>query len=155
MKTNYRIKRPTAKLVRYHGKGVSWCEQNKIGPLAYDELSQVLQEVEGCPAKTAISAISAISPEIANKLEKSQFLLKLIKSSVTGGRRAPSKNCNFSKNCEKLEKSQLLLKLITTSVRGGTMYKGAKQKLQFLQFLQKLQKIGEIAVIAKINYDKC
>ena len=78
-------------------------------------------------------------------------LLKLIKSSVTGGRRAPSKNCNFSKNCEKLEKSQLLLKLITTSVRGGTMYKGAQQKLQFLQFLQKLQKIGEIAVFAKIN----
>ena len=28
---------------------------NKIGPLAYDELSQVLQEVQGCPAKTAIS----------------------------------------------------------------------------------------------------
>ena len=24
---------------------------NKIGPLAYDELSQVLQEVQGCPAK--------------------------------------------------------------------------------------------------------
>ena len=68
---------------------------NKIGPLAYDELSQVLQEVEGCPAKTAISAISAISPEIANKLEKSQFLLKLIKSSVTGGRRVPSKNWDF------------------------------------------------------------
>ena len=30
---------------------------NKIGPLAY-ELSQVLQEVQGCSAKTAISAIS-------------------------------------------------------------------------------------------------
>ena len=30
---------------------------NKIGPLAYDELSQVLQEVQGCRAKTAISAI--------------------------------------------------------------------------------------------------
>ena len=75
----------------------------------------MLQEVEGCPAKTAISAISAISPEIANKLEKSRFLLKLIKSSVTGGRRMSSKNCNFFKNCENLEKSQLLLKLITTS----------------------------------------
>ena len=24
---NYRIERLTAKLVRYHGKGVSWCEQ--------------------------------------------------------------------------------------------------------------------------------
>ena len=34
------------------------------------------------------------------KLEKSQFLLKLIKSSGTGGRRLSSKNCNFSKNCE-------------------------------------------------------
>ena len=40
-------------------------------------ISQVVQEVEGCPAKTAISVISAISSEIANKLEKSQFLLRL------------------------------------------------------------------------------
>ena len=81
----------------------------------------MLQEVhiQGCPAKTAISAISAISPEIANKLVKSQFLLKLIKSSVTGGRRMSSKNCNFSKNCKKLEKSQFLLKLIKSSVTGG------------------------------------
>ena len=47
------------------------------------------------------------------KMEKSQFSLKLIKSSVTGGIRVSSKNCDFcdfSKNCEKLEKSQFLLK---------------------------------------------
>ena len=56
------------------------------------------------------------------KLEKSKFLLKLIKSSVRGGRGVPNKNCdfcNFSKNCEKLEKSKFLLKLIKSGVRGG------------------------------------
>ena len=56
------------------------------------------------------------------KLEKSQFLLRLIKSSGTGGRRVSSKNCDFcdfSKNCEKLEKSLFLLKLIKSSVTGG------------------------------------
>ena len=56
----------------------------------------------------------ARSSKTCEKLEKSQFLLKLIKSSVRGGRRVPSKNCNFcnfSKNCKKLEKSQFLLKL--------------------------------------------
>ena len=55
----------------------------------------MVQEVEGCPAKTATSAISAISPKIAKKLEKLQFLLKLIKSSVTGGKRVPSKDWDF------------------------------------------------------------
>ena len=40
------------------------------------------------------------SSKNCEKLEKSQFLLKLIKSSITGGRRLSSKNCNFSKNCE-------------------------------------------------------
>ena len=48
------------------------------------------------------------------KLEKSQFMLKLTKSSVRGGRKVPCKNCdfcNFSKNYEKLEKSQFMLKL--------------------------------------------
>ena len=40
------------------------------------------------------------------KLEKSQFLLKLPKLSVRGGRRVSNKICDFSKNCEKLEKSQ-------------------------------------------------
>ena len=53
------------------------------------------------------------------KLEKSQFLLTLTKSSVRGGRRASSKNCDFSQNCEKLEKSQFLLKWTKSSVRGG------------------------------------
>ena len=94
----------------------------------------MLQEVEGCPAKTATSAISTISQKIATKWEKWQFLPKLIKS--TGGRRVSNKNCNFSKNCEKLEKLQFLLKLSTTSVRN----KGAQQKLRFLQFLQKIAK---------------
>ena len=56
------------------------------------------------------------------KLEKSQFLVKLITTSVRGGSRVPSKNCdfcNFSKNCKKLEKSWYLLKLIKSSVTGG------------------------------------
>ena len=64
----------------------------------------------------------ARSSKNSKKLEKSQFLLKLTKSSVRGGRRVPSKNfsfCNFSKNYEKLEKSQVLLKLNKSSVRGG------------------------------------
>ena len=34
-------------------------------------LRQVLEEVEGCPAKTAISEVSAISQKICKKLEKS------------------------------------------------------------------------------------
>ena len=59
----------------------------------------------------------ARSSKTCEKLEKSQFLLKLIKTSVRRGRRVPSKNydfcnfCDFSKTCEKLEKSQFLLKL--------------------------------------------
>ena len=31
----------------------------------------------------------------------------------------PSKNCDFSKNCEKLKKSQFLLKLLKSGVREG------------------------------------
>ena len=133
----------------------------------------MVQEVEGCPAKTAIAAIS---PKIEKKLEKSQFLLRLIKSIGTGGRRVSSKNCNFSKNCEKLVKSQILLKLIMTSVKGGTRvpsktcdfcnfskncnkleksqfllklsqvlqgYKGVQQKLRFLKFLGLPKKIAK------------
>ena len=46
---------------------------NKIGPLAYDELSQVLHEVEGCRAKTAISAISAIPPKIEKNWRNHSF----------------------------------------------------------------------------------
>ena len=60
------------------------------------------------------------------KLEKSLFLLKSIKSSVTGGRRVSSKNCDFcncydfSKSCKKKwEKSQFLLRLIKSSGTGG------------------------------------
>ena len=34
------------------------------------------------------------------KLEKSQFLLKLTKSSVRGGRRVSSKTCDFSNFCD-------------------------------------------------------
>ena len=41
---------------------------NKIGSLAYDELSQVLQEVEGCPARTGISAISGVCQKNCEKL---------------------------------------------------------------------------------------
>ena len=57
----------------------------------------------------------ARSGKNCEKLEKSQFLLKLITSSVRGDTRVPRKNydfcnfCYFSKNCAKLEKSQFLL----------------------------------------------
>ena len=56
------------------------------------------------------------------KLEKSQFLVKLIKSSVRGGRRVSSKTCNFcdfSKNCENGKNCSFLLKLIKSRVTGG------------------------------------
>ena len=60
--------------------------------------------------------MSARSSKNCEKLEKSQFLLKLLNSSGEGGTRVFSKNCDFcnfcdfSKNYEKLEKSQFLLK---------------------------------------------
>ena len=86
----------------------------------------------------------ARSSKNCEKLEKSQFLLKLIKSSVTGGTRVSSKNCDFcnfcdsSKNCEKLEKSQFLLKLIKSS---GTGVEGCPtKKLQFLENCEKMEK---------------
>ena len=59
--------------------------------------------------------------KIAKKLEKSQFLLKLLNSSGKGGTRVSSKKCDFcnfcdfSRYCEKLEKSQFLRKLIKTN----------------------------------------
>ena len=46
---------------------------NKLGPLAYDKLIQVLQEVQGCPAKTAISAISTIPPKIVKNRRNRSF----------------------------------------------------------------------------------
>ena len=58
---------------------------------------QVLKEVEGGPTK------SAISGRFFQKLEKLQNFLKLITSSVRGGRREANKICDFSKNCKKLE----------------------------------------------------
>ena len=36
------------------------------------------------------------------KLKKSQFLLKLLKSGVREGRRVPSKNCDFCNFCDLL-----------------------------------------------------
>ena len=63
-----------------------------------------------CPIKSGLGRrVSSKNSDFCNfcdssknweKLEKSQFLLKLIKSSGTGGRWESSKNCNFSKNCE-------------------------------------------------------
>ena len=96
----------------------------------------------------------ARSSKNCEKMEKSPFWLKLIKSSVRGDKRVPSKDscdfCDFSKDCEKLEKPQFLLKLIKTSVRGKRRVP-RKKKLQFLRFVQKLRKTGEIAVFAKID----
>ena len=88
-----------------------------------------------------------------DKLEKSQFSLKLLNSSGKGCRRVSSKNCHFcnfcdfSKNCEKLEKSPLLLNLIKSSVTGGTRVSRKNcniskscEKLEKSQFLLKLIK---------------
>ena len=60
--------------------------------------------------------------------EKLQFLLKLIKSSVRGGTRVPSKNgdfCDFSKKLRKIGEIADFAKI--------RRYKGAQQKLRFLQ----------------------
>ena len=103
----------------------------------------MLQEVEGCPAKTATYAISQ---KIAKKWEKSQFLPKLIKS--TGGRRVSNKNCNFSKNCEKLEKLQFLLKLIMTSVRGGTRV--PSKNCDFCNFSKNCKKLEKSQFLLKL-----
>ena len=46
---------------------------NKLGPLAYDKLIQVLQEVQGCPAKNGISAISTIPPKIVKNKRNRSF----------------------------------------------------------------------------------
>ena len=107
----------------------------------------MVQEVEGCPAKTATSAISAIFPKIAKKWEKSQCLLKLTKS--TGGRRVSNKNCNFSKTCEKLEKLQFLQKLITTSVKGGTRV--PSKNCDFFNFSKNCKKLEKSQFLPKIN----
>ena len=80
------------------------------------------------------------------KLEKSQVLLKLLNSSGKGGRRVPSKNCDFSKNCEKLEKS---LKLIQTSVGGGTRV--PSKNYDFSENCEQLEK----SQFLLINYVKC
>ena len=47
----------------------------------------------------------------------------------------PSKNCDFSKNCEKLEKSQVLLKLLNSSAKGGR--KVSNKNCNFCDFSQK------------------
>ena len=69
----------------------------------------------------------ARSSKNCEKLEKSQFLLKLLNSRGKGGRRVPSKNCDFcnfcnfcdfSENCEKLKKLQFLLKLLNVIKPG-------------------------------------
>ena len=113
---------------------------NKIGPLAYDELSKNCDFSKNC-----------------EKLEKLQFLLRLIKSSGIGGRRVSSKNCdfcNFSKNCEKLEKSLFLLKLsqVLQEVEGCPA-KTVTSAISTI-FSKNCKKMGEIEVFAKINYDK-
>ena len=81
---------------------------------------QLLEEEEGCPAK---SAISAIFPKNAKKkIGKIATFAKINNSSVRKGRRLLSKICVsaiFSKNCENLEKSHTLLTLISSSVRGA------------------------------------
>ena len=79
------------------------------------------------------------------KLEKSQFLLKLITTGVRGGTRVPCKNCDFcnlSKTCKKLQKSQFLLKLLNSSGKGGTRVSSKNCDFcNFWDFSKKLLKI--------------
>ena len=99
------------------------------------------------PALTQDMSKFARSSKNCEKLEKLQFLLKLLNSSGKGGRRAPSKNCDFynscdfSKNYEILEKSiSQFLRKLNKRVLEEIQVKGAQQKLRFLQFLLFLQK---------------
>ena len=93
----------------------------------------------------------ACNSKHCEKMEKSQFLLKILNSRVKRGRRVPSKNCDFcnfcdfSKNCENLEKSQFLLKLLNSRVKGGRTVPSKNcdfskhcEKLEKSQFLLKL-----------------
>ena len=94
----------------------------------------MLQEVHGCPAKTAISAISATPPKIVKigeitvftKINLSQVLQELMSS----------KNRDFSKNCEKIGEITVFTKINLSKNRD---------------FSKNCEKIGEITVFAKIN----
>ena len=126
---------------------------NKIGPLAYDELLK--SSVTGGTRVSSKNCDFCDSSKNCEKLDKSQFLIRLIKSSGTGGRRVSSKNCDFcdfSKNCEKLEISLFLLKLIKSSVAGGRRASSKNCDFcYFYNFSKNCKKMGEIAVFAKIN----
>ena len=71
-----------------------------------------VQGLEICPAifqtwkKLGMSKFKR-SRKNCEKLEKSQNLLKLLNSSGKGDRRVPSKNCDFSQNCENWRKCRI------------------------------------------------
>ena len=92
----------TRKIVQNSGKGWSTLKKNDSSLWGW-------QGWKGNGGRDEGMSKFARSSKNCEKLDKSQFLLKLIKSSVTGRTRVPSKNCDFTKNCEKLEKSQFFL----------------------------------------------
>ena len=89
------------------GSGSNRKSFEKTGP----PFEVVLQEVQGCPAKNCDFCNFCDSSKSCERLEKSQFLIKLIKSSGTGGRRVSSKNCDFSKNWEKIGEIAVFAKI--------------------------------------------
>ena len=89
---------------------------NKIGPLAYDEY----RRYKGVQQKLRFLQFLGFLPKL-RKIRKISVLLKLIKASVTGGRRVSSKNCDFSKNCGKIGEIAVFanIKVAEHSFAGG------------------------------------
>ena len=95
----------------------------------------------------------ARSRKNCEKLDKSQFLLKLLTSSGKGGTRVSSKNCDFFKYCEKSEKSQFLLKLIKSSFTGCTRV--PSKNCDFTNFSQYLDKLQFFLLRANLDISAC
>ena len=80
---------------------------NKLGN--YVTVTGFVQSLEICPAifqtwkKLGMSKFTRSS----KNCEKPQNWLKLLNSSGKGDRRLPSKNCDFSKNCENWRKRRI------------------------------------------------
>ena len=73
------------------------------------------------------------------KLEKSQFLVKLLNSSGKGGRKVPSKNCDLCNFCDYYHDKELTRKIVT-DLRFFTTH---EIKSQFLLLRGNLDISGE------------
>ena len=87
------------------------------------------------------------SSKNCEKLEKSQFLLKLIKSSGTGGRRLSTKTA-ISPKIAKIGEIAVLLKLITTSVGGGKRV--PSKNCDFCSFSKNFKKMEKSQILLKL-----